>query len=54
MSNQGTQQQPNFNQMYAGPNNPLQGAAQPQVQESFGGYQAANEVCAGFGGSSLF
>ena len=53
MSNQGTQQQPNFNQMYAGPNNPLQGAAQPQ-QESFGGYQAANEVCAGFGGSSLF
>lgn len=54
MSNQGTQQQPNFNQMYAGPNNPLQGAATPQVQESFGGYQAANEVCAGFGGSSLF
>jgi len=53
MSNQGTQQQPNFNKMYAGPNNPLQGAAQPQ-QESFGGYQAANEVCAGFGGSSLF
>tara|TARA_B100000963_G_scaffold252899_1_gene221611 strand:+ start:2602 stop:3339 length:738 start_codon:yes stop_codon:yes gene_type:complete len=54
MSNQGTQQQPNFNQMYAGPKNPLQNAATPQVQESFGGYQAANEVCAGFGGSSLF
>ena len=56
MTNQGTQQQTNFNKMYAGPNNPLQGAAQPQaqVQESFGGYQAANEVCAGFGGSSLF
>ena len=54
MSNQGTQQQPNFNQMYSGPSNPLQNAATPQVQESFGGYQAANEVCAGFGGSSLF
>ena len=54
MSNQGTQQQPNFNQMYSGPRNPLQNAAAPQVQESFGGYQAANEVCAGFGGSSLF
>jgi len=54
MSNQGTQQQPNFNQMYSGPKNPLQNAATPQVQESFGGYQAANEVCAGFGGSSLF
>lgn len=54
MSNQGTQQQPNFNQMYSGPTTHLQNAATPQVQESFGGYQAANEVCAGFGGSSLF
>ena len=54
MSNQGTQQQPNFNQMYSGPTTQLQNAATPQVQESFGGYQAANEVCAGFGGSSLF
>ena len=54
MSNDGTQQQPNFNQMYSAPSNPLQNAATPQVQESFGGYQAANEVCAGFGGSSLF
>jgi len=52
-TNVGTQQSPNFNNMYSGPTNNLQGAATPQ-QESFGGYQAANEVCGGFGGSSLF
>lgn len=57
INNVGTQPSPNFNNSYEGGQHStgMPGAATPQVQqESFGGFQAANEVCGGFGGSSLF